>query len=101
MRKVVKDGKVAVLVSPGYGSGWAYCLPKEAAFLPEMVEAVLRGANYEELKIIHDEFYPDEYDGGLYSLEVQWVPEGTHFIIDEYDGNEKILVLNEQTTWRA
>ena len=27
MEKVIRDGKVAVLYSPGYGAGWSYSWP--------------------------------------------------------------------------
>ena len=41
MEKVIKDGKVGVLVSPGFGAGfytWGY--PEEAIFDPTLIELV-------------------------------------------------------------
>ena len=45
MEKVIKEGKVAVLVSPNYGAGWyswnsGY---KELLFHPKLVEMVEQG----------------------------------------------------------
>jgi hypothetical protein len=42
--------------------------------------------------------YPDAYVGGLKDLSILWLPEGTVFRVDEYDGNESIY-LKEQERW--
>jgi hypothetical protein len=42
--------------------------------------------------------YGDHYYGGASDLEVRWIPQGTQFIIDEYDGNE-ILTLKDDVNW--
>lgn len=40
-KRVVRDGKVAVLVSPGYGAGWStWAAGEEVMFCPEIVAAV-------------------------------------------------------------
>ncbi|MBD2201667.1 hypothetical protein H6G33_09940 [Calothrix sp. FACHB-1219] len=39
MKKVIRDGKVAVLYSPEYGAGWySWHKKEELLFLPELVE---------------------------------------------------------------
>ena len=46
MEKVIKDGKVGVLVSPGFGAGfssWGY--PDEAIFDPNLIDLVENGEN--------------------------------------------------------
>jgi hypothetical protein len=43
--------------------------------------------------------YPDLYSGGLDSLQIEWVPEGTVFRIHEYDGNESIEI-KEELDWQ-
>ena len=40
MRKVIKDNRVAIVLSNGSGSFWGYNQPKEWNYLPELVELV-------------------------------------------------------------
>jgi hypothetical protein len=42
--------------------------------------------------------YPDAYTGGVDTLEVEWLPVGAHFLIEEFDGNESIQV-RDTTNW--
>jgi hypothetical protein len=100
MDKVVRDGMVAVLVSPGFGAGW-YTWNKEMPellFDPTIVDLLLSGADPADIQAYADLKYPDIYIGGLEDLIVKWVPEGTKFRIDEYDGSES-LVLESQEVW--
>ena len=98
MQKLIKDSKVAVLVSPGYGAGWySWHFIEELIYDPSIVQWVElqeldKALAYLELK------YPDAYTGGLEDLTVHWVPIGTRFRIDEYDGNES-LVLESEERW--
>lgn len=104
MEKVVRDGKVAVLVSPGFGAGWytwartddakAECL----LFDPEMVEWVLAGKNGEPPDLEAKYGLEHLYTGGAEDLVVQWVPVGAKFRIHEYDGSES-LVLESDEKW--
>ena len=94
--KVVRDGKVAVLVSPGFGAGWSTWADnaEAAVFDPEVVEWVENGKS-------RDEFLEKEvswserlgYLGGAEDLEVEWVPVGSRFYIEEYDGSETLHVV--------
>jgi hypothetical protein len=100
MDKIVRDGMVAVLVSPGFGAGW-YTWNKEMPellFDPTLVDLVLSGAESEELVAYADLKYPEGYTGGAGDLIVKWVPEGAQFRIDEYDGSES-LVLESEEVW--
>lgn len=95
MNKVIKDGLVAVLYSPGYGAGWhTWGAPIEAVFDPDLVNAVLED-DYDKAVQIANTKWPDEFDGGVRDLEVKWIPEGTRFIINEYDGSESIQYLDD------
>lgn len=128
MEKVIRDGKVGVLVSPGFGAGfstWGY--PTEAIFDPTLIDLVEEKYNMEfvpnekggitQLKVWDDPKYfkqydeltqkmidycqskwPDEYSGGVGDLKVVWVSEGTKFQITEYDGSESIEFL-EDVNW--
>lgn len=93
--KIVRDGKVAVLYSPGYGAGWSTWGDGISPFDPDMVRAVL-GESDETPSEVHHRKYPDEYDGGVDDLVIQWVPEGTQFDILEYDGSESLVLGNRQ-----
>lgn len=94
MDKIVRDGMVAVLYSPGYGAGWSTWESdaNNCVFNPRLVLAVL-GESGEDKEVVAAEEYPDAYHGGVEDLEVYWVPQGSRFQIDEYDGNESIHVI--------
>jgi hypothetical protein len=111
--KVIVDGKVAVLVSGGFGGGWSTWQDDDEcnqsmAFEPKVVEMILAGLqdkNRAERKVTMDkieaymaEAYPDFYLGGVDGLDVVWVPQGAKFHIEEYDGNET-LVLESDMNW--
>jgi hypothetical protein len=36
--------------------------------------------------------------GGLRDLQIEWMPEGTEFIVNDYDGNESIQT-RDSTDW--
>ena len=102
--KLVKDGKVAVLYSPGYGAGWSTWAydgaRKRMIFHPELAQAVLDG-DRAKVQQIADTSFPDEYDGGLDALSVCWVDEGCRFEINEYDGSESVRILGKDDGYVA
>lgn len=124
MQKVIRDGKVAVLYSPGFGSGfysWNVIRPRaeEAVFDPNLVELVELREHLElfvnkyrenkqtnsisttisdvESEIVNycKDAYPEFYGGGLEQLEVAWLPIGCKFSIGEYDGHEYIITEDD------
>ena len=103
MEKVVRDGRVAVLISPGYGSGWStwadevhreWCL-----FAPELVAAV----EDEDTETVAELAGQREDETGRHihvghnveDLEIQWLPVGTAFCVDVYDGSESITTIEK------
>lgn len=98
--KLIKDGKVAVLYSPGFGAGWySWHSDKRLLFHPEIVQKVLDDKRREITdKFILDLTGIDIYTGGARDLKVEWLPEGTLFEINEYDGSESIS-LKENSGW--
>ena len=96
MEKVIRDGKVAVLLSGGWGAGWGswnYGDHNILMFHPKLVQMVEEG-RHEEIteKWLKSELgLKNVFLGGVEGLYIKWVPEGTRFRIDEYDGAETII----------
>jgi hypothetical protein len=99
MHKTIKDGRVAVLYSSGYGAGWSTWNPghPEMVFDPGLVDLVLAG-NEEKILAYVTLKWPTAFMGGVEDLRVEWLPEGTDFMIEEYDGAENIII-KEKVTW--
>ena len=96
MQKLIRDGKVAVLYSPGYGAGWyTWHSIEELIYDPSIVEWVER-QELDKIVAYVGLKYPESYCGGIEDLVVAWVPEGALFRIDEYDGNESLVLELEQ-----
>ena len=96
--KVIRDGKVAVCISPGFGAGWSTWADKDqqevALYHPDIVAWIEGGkkGNIDELmQRLTDDVHFDT--SGADDLEVEWLPVGTRFIVKEYDGSESILTL--------
>ena len=98
MEKMVKDGMVAVIISPGFGAGWSTWnnveYGNELVFDPMIVDMVLNNKK-DEFSTYIAMRYPDLYNTGFDELAVQWVPVGTIFRVHEYDGNESIEVQDK------
>jgi hypothetical protein len=93
MNKVIRDGKVAVLYSPGFGAGWYSWNNgfQQCLFEPRIVEAIEAGYDVAQLeRLAYDLFGDDFYTGGAKKLIIKWLPEGTAFRVHEYDGSESI-----------
>jgi hypothetical protein len=101
MEKVIRDGQVAVLISSGWGAGWStwhYGSNREILiFHPKLVELVESGQhNVYTISAVLNELLDKEeaegiYLGGVMDLSITWIPEGTKFKIEEYDGSEYVI----------
>lgn len=105
MDKVIRDGNVAVLYSPGFGAGWSTWNTEHPAMLydPTVVAWVESGKPKDALARLEatlDEKYPRCYLGGMRDLQIEWLPVNTFFQVTEYDGFEKIEVLKD-VTWQV
>lgn len=101
MRKVIRDGEVAVLYSPYYGAGWYTWNNRmeELLYHPKIVDMVLNGRNCEIdsewlSENLGDE-YADVFCGGVGDLKVKWLPVGSKFLITEFDGSEDIITVDD------
>jgi len=91
MGKLVKDGMVAVLYSPGFGAGWSTWNQDYPDMITDagLADLVLKG-DPKRIKAYAVLKWPDAYLGGIDDLTMTWIPEGTQIKIVEYDGNESI-----------
>lgn len=116
--------KVAVLVSYGYGAGWSTWYHGEAeepfaiAIDKRVVEFWLQHRDDAEYLKALDAYkdndvkraaselfrtwgYEDVYFGGFDHIELRWVKAGTLFRIDEYDGAEGLVTLDDEVYCKA
>ena len=99
MNKKTVDGMVAVLYSPDFGAGWyTWHNIAELLFDPKVVEMVLDKTSAETIELYCRTVYGDHYYGGAEELTVAWVPPGTEFVIEDYDGNESIT-FKDKVEW--
>lgn len=92
--KLVRNGEIAVVYSPGYGAGWstwnderfaeALCMDSEIA------EAVI-SEDYDLAKKIAEEKHGASICGS-HKLRIEWVPKGVQFRVSEYDGFESVVL---------
>jgi hypothetical protein len=119
IRKVVRDGKVAVLITEEYGSGWytkhedkrLLFLPELAAYIekfrsnPQNKNRRLPSQDVQQILYnLNENPYTDEdipYCGGAQDLCIHGVPEGSEFRIQADDGNEFIVLKSEQEWLKA
>jgi hypothetical protein len=96
MDKIVRDGNVAVIYSPGFGAGWSTWNQQypEMVFDPVIV-GYLESRELDKISTYVAMRYPEAYVGGLTDLTIEWVPLGSEFRIDEYDGNESIEIKDK------
>lgn len=109
----------AVLVSQGFGAGWSTWNQRELAYDSRVVEFYLTHKDDEEwmhtveesgLMSREESFAHKEarkffesigynecpYMGGFENIELEWVPCGVIWRMDEYDGAESIVYQAEQ-----
>lgn len=95
--KVIRAGMVAVLVSPGYGAGWSTWagggLEKVLMFDRAFVEAAEAGVTDVEPVVKRRLGSDCVYCGGWRDVEIEWLPVGTAFTIEEYDGSESLRLI--------
>lgn len=99
IKKLIRDGKVAVLFSPGYGAGWSTWNDDPSyMFNYNISSAIDKGLSKQEvLEVIKQEYGEDGYYGGAKDLMIEWINEGVDFNINEYDGSESIEYLDDMT----
>lgn len=101
----IRDGLVGVIYSPGFGAGWYtwnahHDNSEQLIFDPHLVDLIEQGAATDLIEARAKALVPGP--GGSFlaagDLVVQWLPQGTKFLIQEYDGSESIQLM-ETTPW--
>lgn len=97
VEKYKVDGKVAILVSSGFGAGWSTWNYPQMAYDKRIVEKFLEdNTNGEEIKEFCEKLgYKSVYAGGWYQCHIELVKEGTPFKIEEYDGSEELITIED------
>ena len=99
MNKVIRGGRVAVVISTGHGGGWySWHGFLELLFDPQVVEMVTQGIDHKIIAQYCVRVYGDDCTYNTENLSVRWVPEKAKFFIHEYDGWESI-VLETNIMW--
>ena len=100
MDKIEKDGKVAVLYSPGYGAGWSTWADdeqREALCMDARIVGPVLAGDIDGAVAAALAMFQDLYTGGAADLRVMWIEKGRAFEVDEYDGSESVHVLGDRT----
>ncbi len=100
VEKYIKDGKVAILISGGFGAGWSTWNSDKREYLlfdKELVELVLKGDRKGAAQKAEEHFGEDYVCTlGAEDLEVEWLDEGSQFEVNEYDGSESLHIIGSR-----
>jgi hypothetical protein len=109
--KLIEDGMVAVLCSPGYGTGWSTWSSDDEVstfvlFDRRLVNMARAGATADDVggflaRIFEGDDDYDFYVGGWHDIEIVWVPVGQKFRVREYDGSESIRFYDPNDYYTA
>jgi hypothetical protein len=104
--KLTRNGEVAIIYSPGYGAGWSTWAEHTERdlilFDPDIAQLIL---DRDSELITREEFgaqvdqiwqlksYTSYCDHG--AIQVMWIPEGSLFRVEEYDGSESVVLQHE------
>lgn len=97
IEKVIRNGKVAIAISRGFGAGWTTWNSDISPFEPKVIKMI----EEERQEEITEEWCKDNlgidnvYCGGASDLEIEWVDLGDKFSINEYDGSESLYISSE------
>jgi len=96
--KLIRDGHVAIIYSPGFGAGWSTWNTEydveELIFDPGLADLILNGKSQDQIEAYVILRWPGVYTGGLEQAVVEWLAIGTEFKITEYDGSESLQFRN-------
>lgn len=86
--------EIGVVISTSFGGGWSTG-SRDSEFMAMdvgLVSLALSKATEDQVKSYLENIEHHSY-GCWEDMEVVWVPEGTRFYIEEYDGSETVVIL--------
>ena len=89
---LMKNGKVAVAVSGGWGAGWSTW--NDVSPLDARFNKLFDEGKHEEAAALCEKLDLG-FSGGAVDVDLEWVDVGTKFIVEEYDGSETLRRLEE------
>jgi hypothetical protein len=105
MNKLIKDNKVAVLVSHGFGAGWSTWNSEEAnnmVFDADIAQMLIDEKPLKDIQALAETKYPNACVLGINDgLEIEWLDIGERFEITEYDGSESLELLKNKNFYQA
>lgn len=101
VEKLYRDGKVAVLVSYGFGAGWfSWNGNEDLLFDKTLIEMIEKGQFVEAENRLKTVFADEDGERPIGAkaedLDIAWVDIGEQFRIDEYDGSESLVLFKNQ-----
>ena len=102
--RLIRDGHVAIIYSPGFGAGWSTWniedngYGQDLIFDPGLADLILNGKSQDQIEAYVALKWNGVYTGGLQEARVEWVAQGTEFKITEYDGSES-LQFRDRDEW--
>jgi len=100
MEKLERGGKVAVLVSPGFGAGWSSWADddqRDALLMDKELCTLVDAGNIDGAVTLAKSMFPHFYEGGREGLEVKWLDKGTVFEVEEYDDSERLHIIGSRS----
>lgn len=104
MEKIERNGKIAILYSPGFGAGWSTWAEedqKDALCMDARIVGPFLAGDLAGAVAAAKAMFPDLYTGGADSLRVKWIEKDRAFKITEYDGYENVYVIKEWLLQRS
>lgn len=89
---LMKNGKVAVAVSGGWGAGWSTF--NDVSPLDARFNKLFDEGKHEEAAALCEKLDLG-FSGGAVDVHLEWVDVGTKFVVEEYDGSEGLRRLEE------
>jgi len=97
--KIVENGRVAVIYSPGFGAGWSTWNGDKAILCmhADLVRLLQSGGTANQAETLGKQLTGEEYICvlGWEDCEIMWIPQGQQFEINEYDGSESVHVIGD------
>jgi len=97
--KKEREGKVAVLYSPRFGTDWSSSvndpITRYNILFDSNIVNYVEEKNFVDLKIYMKMHYPDIFLDTIHYLEICWIQKGTIFKIEKSYGSETVKIIDK------